>query len=100
MIMKITISNKGHEWFKNELGLVAGDGIRFFGKYGGSTNVHVGFTTGMGIGQPSTNILGQTVVDGITYFADETDDWFFRGYDLVVDFNSTLNEPTYTYLEQ
>lgn len=98
--MKISISDKGQAWFKNELDLASGDGIRFFGKYGGSTNVHVGFTTGMMIGQPSNQTLGETVIDGITYFTDESDDWFFHGYDLEVDFDEKLNEPTYKYIEQ
>lgn len=100
MKMKITISDKCQAWFKKELDLSPGDGIRFFGKYGGSTNVHVGFTTGMMIGLPSAQTLGQAVLAGITYFVDETDDWFFHGYDLTVDFNETLNEPVYTYQAQ
>lgn len=95
--MKITISDKGQKWFENELGLTKGDGIRFFGKYGGSTNVHVGFTTGMSIGQPSGHTLGQIEINGVTYFAEESDDWFFHGYDLAVDYNEQLDEPVYTY---
>lgn len=98
--MKIIISDKGQTWFKEELELATGDSIRFFGKYGGSTNVHVGFTTGMMISNPSKHVLSQIELSGIVYFIDETDDWFFKGYDLFVDFNEELNEPVYEYKPQ
>ncbi|QIL46332.1 hypothetical protein G7081_04255 [Vagococcus coleopterorum] len=95
--MNLTISDKGQAWFKSELNLKDGDGIRFFGKYGGSTNVHVGFTTGMTIAEPSTNTLAKIEVNGITYFTEESDEWFFHGFDLAVDYDEKLDEPTYTY---
>ena len=97
--MKLTISPKAQQWFTNELELEAGDGIRFFGKYGGSTNVHTGFTTGMAITSPSDKTLAKVNEQDISFFVDETDDWFFHGYDLVVDFDEKMDEPTYFYSE-
>lgn len=95
--MKITVSEQAQNWFIEELNLTSGSGIRFFGKYGGSTNVHSGFTTGMDIAQPSEDILGKTTEQEIIYFAETLDDWFFHGYDLEVGFDEKLGEPFYYY---
>mgnify|MGYP000219245993 FL=1 len=36
-------------------------------------------------------------LDGITYFIEETDDWFFKGYDLIVDYDEKNDEPRYQF---
>ena len=97
--MNLTISPKAQKWFTKELELESGDSIRFFGKYGGSTNVHTGFTTGMQLTKPSNETLAQIKAEDILFFVDETDDWFFQGYDLAVDYDETIDEPTYFYTE-
>lgn len=97
--MKITISPKAQKWFADELELENGDNVRFFGKYGGSTNVHAGFTTGMEVAEPHRELLGSVTADGISYFAEESDDWFFHGHDLTVDYDEAKDEPTYFYTE-
>lgn len=97
--MKITVSPKAQKWFTEELELAAGDNVRFFGKYGGSTNAHAGFTTGMEVAEPHSRLLGSVVEGEINYFAEESDDWFFHGYDLSVDYDEKKDEPTYFYEE-
>lgn len=96
--MKITISPEATKWFTDELELEKGDSIRFFGKYGGNTNVHAGFITGMEIANPSRETLGTVKDGGINFFAEEIDDWFFHGYDLSVDYDAQRDEPTYYYV--
>ena len=97
--MKITVSPAAKNWFVTELELAENAGIRFFGKYGGATNVHTGFTTGMEITSPAEETLGQVEFDQVMFFTNHTDDWFFHGYDLVVDYDANKNEPTYFYTE-
>ncbi|WP_314066894.1 hypothetical protein [uncultured Vagococcus sp.] len=97
--MKITVSPKAQKWFTEELELETGDNVRFFGKYGGATNVHAGFTTGMEVTEPHRELLGSVAEGGINYFAEESDDWFFHGHDLLVDYDEKKDEPTYFYTE-
>ena len=33
------------------------------------------------------------------FFIDEADEWFFKGYDLTVDYDETLDEPKYDFSE-
>ncbi|KFN91135.1 hypothetical protein TMUPMC115_1601 [Tetragenococcus muriaticus PMC-11-5] len=38
--------------------------------------------------------------DGILFFTEEEDDWFFKGYNLTVDYDETLDEPKYNFSER
>ncbi|RHH69516.1 MULTISPECIES: HesB/YadR/YfhF family protein [Vagococcus] len=94
--MELIVTDSAHKWFVEELGLESGDFVRIFGKYGGSTNVHVGFSTGISLVEPE-DARTTTVIDGITYFTEQADDWFFTDYTLTVDIDDKLNEPSFTY---
>lgn len=95
--MELTISPKAHEWFKKEIILNPGQGIRFFGKVYGSTPVHEGFSVGMSVDTPSRPLV-QVTVDDLTYFIEEDDQWFFDGYQLVVNYDEKLDEPSYEFI--
>ena len=97
--MELTISPKVHAWFKKEIILNPGQGIRFFGKVYGKTEVHDGFSIGMSVEQPE-HPMKQVVLNNKLFFIEEADDWFFKDYDLVVDYDASLNEPTYHFKEQ
>ena len=47
--MNLTISPEAMQWFKKELVVDQGSGIRFFGKIYGKTQVHDGFSVGMSV---------------------------------------------------
>ena len=96
--MKLTITSKALEWFKREIDLEKEMGIRFFGKVYGKTQVHDGFSIGMSVDRPEHPLVEETI-DGLLFFVEETDDWFFKGYDLKVDYNEKLDEPKYEFIE-
>lgn len=96
--MKLTITSKALEWFKREIDLEKEMGVRFFGKVYGKTQVHDGFSIGMSVDRPEHPLVEETV-DGLLFFVEETDDWFFKGYDLNVDYNEKLDEPKYEFIE-
>lgn len=98
--MKLTITERASKWFNEELGLTEGKGIHFSGKVYGKTEVHEGFSVGMSVEEPGSNVLTSTEVDGITYFVNDEDDWFFSGYDLEVDFDLKKDEPIYHFNDQ
>lgn len=94
--MKLIITPKAQHWFKDEVGVLPENGVRFYGKIYGKTDVHEGFSIGMSVEEPS-NPLVMEVLDGISYFIEETDDWFFKGYDLTADYDEEKAEPKYIF---
>lgn len=96
--MKITITPEAFAWFKEEIAVPTGKGIRFFGKVYGKTAVHDGFSVGMNVEAPD-KMMAKTEEGGLLFFADEADEWFFKGYDLVVAFDEKLAEPKYEFIE-
>lgn len=55
--MKLTITPKAQEWFKKELKLADGQGIKFYGKVYGKTQVHDGFSVGMSVDTPESPLV-------------------------------------------
>ncbi|ANB58943.1 iron-sulfur cluster biosynthesis family protein [Anoxybacillus sp. B7M1] len=93
--MEIIIKPKALAWYKEELDLREGDSIRFFARYGGCSTVQKGFSLGMEKSVPS-DPKAQTTIDGITFFVEDNDIWYFDGHDLIVDFNEQASEPVFS----
>jgi len=98
-IMKIEVSEQAQKWFENELGITKGKGVRFFGKVYGDSQIHEGFSIAIEVDEPILPI-GKAEYNGILYFVEDADDWFFNGYDFQVVFDEMTNEPTYQFIEQ
>lgn len=96
--MKLTITPRAQQWFKEEVGVTSDSGIRFYGKIYGKTDVHEGFSIAMSVEAPDQPLVKEEI-EGITYFIEETDDWFFKGYDLLVDYDEEKDEPKYKFAE-
>ncbi|OOL63185.1 iron-sulfur cluster biosynthesis protein [Enterococcus faecium] len=91
--MKLTVTPKAQKWFDSEIDLPETYGIRFFGKVYGKTEVHDGFSIGMSVEQPEHPVKKVELMGH--FFIEEADEWFFKGYDLLVDYDPNLEEPTY-----
>jgi|SRR5699024_55492 len=96
--MKISIAPPASQWFRDELSLEEGDSVRFLGKVYGKTEVHEGFSVGISIESPKMP-LAEAMDEGITYFTEKQDDWFFNGYDLEVDYDAEQGEPIYHFVK-
>lgn len=94
--MKLVVSEAAQAWYAEEMGLTATTGIRFFGKVYGNSPVHENFSLGMEVAEP-TQPLVMTEVKGTKFFIEESDEWYFDGYDFYVDYDEQLQEPTYHY---
>lgn len=95
--MKMTVSQYAVEWCKQELELTQGDCLRFFARYGGYSNLHDGFSIGLTKDMPYEPAI--TVEhDGITFFVEESDSWYFKEHDLNVQYNEHTNEIEYQYV--
>ncbi|MBI6864678.1 HesB/YadR/YfhF family protein [Lysinibacillus fusiformis] len=94
--MKIALTNEALHWFKQEMEVEPGDTIRFYARYGGSSPFHEGFSLGMTREEPIA-IGAEAVIDGVTYYIDEKDLWFFNDHNLHVDVDASLDELQYEY---
>lgn len=97
--MQLTVTDRASQWFQEEMGLSQGMGVRFFGKVYGKTPVHNGFSLGMFRDDHPVSPIVDTVKDGIHYFVDAQDEWFFKGFDFGVDYDADSDGPTYQYIK-
>ena len=94
--MKIHISNEAADWYKDELSLKEGDFVRFFARYGGFSTIQKGFSLGLSNDQPE-DAGAKEVINGVTYFIEDRDLWYFDDSDLYIDFNREILEPEFRY---
>ncbi|AIE59935.1 hypothetical protein BMMGA3_07625 [Bacillus methanolicus MGA3] len=93
-MLKIQISDEAAAWYKDEMFLKEGDFVRFFARYGGCSTVQQGFSLGVSNEEP-IDIGAETKKDGITFYIEEKDLWYFDENDLLIEFNSKLGEPEF-----
>ena len=94
--LKIFINEQAANWYKNELGLTTGDHVRFFARYGGHSTVQQGFSLGISNEEP-LDAGTTTTQDGITYYIEQKDMWYFDNHNLYVEFNEKAQEPVFIY---
>lgn len=94
--MNIRINQDAANWYMNEMLLKQGDFVRFFVRYGGCSTVQSGFSLGVEKENPVDSGVS-TVIDGVTYYIEEKDLWYFDGHDLEVNHNSQFDEPEFFY---
>lgn len=94
---KITVTPAASKWFREEMHLKPDQGVHFFGRVYGNTNAHRGFSTGMSRHDHPADPLVDQVVDGIHYYIEKAEDWFFKGLDLTVDYDPQTDGPKYHY---
>jgi len=97
--MNIQITNEAAAWYKEELGLKSGDYVRFFVRYGGCSTVQSGFSLGVSKEDP-IDLSVKTESDGITFYIEEKDVWYFDGHDLVIELQPESKEPIFHYQKQ
>jgi uncharacterized protein YneR len=94
--LKIEISERASKWFKEEMELKQGDYIRFYTQFYGSSPVQETYSLGFTKDDP-IDMAASTEAEGITFFVEESDLWYFAGHDLYVDFNEKNDEIEYQY---
>jgi len=95
--MEIEVTREAAKWYKDELDLSASAHIRLFPRYGGVGGLIPGFSLGINLDLPE-QIHASTDVEGITFFIEHKDAWYFQDKDhLKIDLNDELNEPEFIY---
>lgn len=92
--MKIRMSDQVFQWYKEELSLTKGDFIRFYIRYGGLNSFIKGFSLGMDKDTPEQTHT-KIEKDGITFFIEDSDTWYFDDKDLLIEFNNQSGEPEF-----
>ncbi|QCJ43662.1 HesB/YadR/YfhF family protein [Bacillus sp. S3] len=95
--MQINISNAAIKWFQEEVGLKKGNKVRFYTQIYGSSPVQENFALGFTVDNEPVDMSVKTEIEGITFFIEGTDLWFFNGHDLHVDYNPQKDEVEYSY---
>lgn len=94
--MNMSVSKEAANWYKEELLLQDGDSLRFFVQYGGCSTVQKGLSLGLRKDVPM-NPCAQTNENGITFFIEGDDEWFFDGHNLSVTLNEGDDSPQFHY---
>ncbi|WP_102262847.1 HesB/YadR/YfhF family protein [Mesobacillus jeotgali] len=95
--MNITINDDAAAWYENEMDLSSGSFLRFFVRYGGFSSIQKGFSLGVAKEDETHTIGVQTVKNGVTYYIEEKDLWYFDGHDLFICLNKVSGEPEFEY---
>lgn len=97
--MKIIVSPEAAAWYQEEVGIKEGFGIRFKSKIYADSPIMEGFGLAFDTDEPFKPIAETRTENGILFFVEENDEWFFNGHDLQVDLDNKRQEPTYSYLK-
>lgn len=95
--MEIKISDQAVNWFKEEVEVSKGNTVKFQAKYGGNSPIHPGFSLAFALNEPLNEMIASTEKEGITFFIDSTDAWYFDGYHLIVEYDQDKEEVAYDY---
>ncbi len=97
--MKIVISKSALTWFKDEVELKKGDKVKFYPKVYGNSPVQEGFSLGFTVDNTPIDLVTKFEAEGLMFYIEETDMWFFNGHDLHVDYNPKTDEIEYSYTQ-
>ncbi|MCM3725328.1 HesB/YadR/YfhF family protein [Neobacillus cucumis] len=95
--MEIGLSTAAIQWFKEEVELKKGDNVRFYVKIYGSSPVQEGFSLAFTVDNEPIDMGVKTEKEGLTFFIESSDLWFFNGHDLFVDYNKQVDELEFSY---
>ncbi len=94
--MQLMITKAAFEWYKREMELAEGDFVRFYARYGGESNLQAGFSLGMMVEKPIEPTI-QVMNNGITFYVEREDEWYFDNHDLTVAYNDQRDELEFQY---
>ncbi|HLU22464.1 HesB/YadR/YfhF family protein [Lederbergia graminis] len=97
--MQITISDNAISWFKESMKLQQGDKVKFYSQIYGSSPVQDKHALAFTKDNDPIDIAVRTEVEGIEFYVEDTDVWFFDGHDLKVDYDPDEDELKFDYVK-
>lgn len=95
--MDIIISKSALQWFKGEVELKTGEKVKFYPKVYGNSPVQEGFSLGFTVDNEPIDMITKFESEGMLFYIEERDLWFFNGHDLHVNYNEEKDEVEYSY---
>ena len=100
MKMEITITDQALNWFKEEVEVEAGNKVQFNVQIYGTSPIREGYSLAFKLDNDDSKKSVSVEKDGIEFYVEEQDVWFFDGYDLKVAYDEDKEEVKYAYIEQ
>ncbi|OCA84388.1 hypothetical protein A8F94_16940 [Bacillus sp. FJAT-27225] len=94
--MILSLDEKAFSWFSTEFDIKAPLSIRLYPQYAGLGVKHKGFTLAFSA-EPPTNAGYLKEYNGITFYVEENDRWFFEDTKTILSFDDTLSEIVVKY---
>ncbi|TMW71476.1 HesB/YadR/YfhF family protein [Alteribacter natronophilus] len=94
--MKLDVSDKAVEWFKDEFELEKGEAVQLYVRYGGCGNFQSGFSIAVAKKDPEDPAVEEEK-SGFTFYVEKKDEWYFDDKDLTVSFNEDKGEIEYLH---
>ncbi|MCU9612004.1 HesB/YadR/YfhF family protein [Caldibacillus lycopersici] len=98
--MNITISPAAVAWFQEEIGIQKGDKVKFFTQIYGSSPIQKGYSLGFTKDNDPIDMAVSTISEGIEFYVEASDLWFFNDYNLVVEYNEAFDEIEFNYSKE
>jgi len=98
--MNICIDREAREWLKQEVSLSEGDFVRFQIRYEEderNSPLQPGYSIRLALFEEPKEPCGITEVDGIVFFVEQSDQWYFQDHDLLVSYNKIQDDIVYHY---
>ncbi|UOF91549.1 HesB/YadR/YfhF family protein [Fodinisporobacter ferrooxydans] len=89
--MKLIVTDAAVSWFRDEMHVKDGEGVRIFARYGGCGTVQSGFSLGIAKEHPREIGISATS-SGILFFIETDDMWYLNDSDLTVDYDRAKDE--------
>jgi len=97
--MDIQISERALKWFKDEVGIQAGDTVKFYTQIYGSSPIQKGYSLAFVKDDAPVDVGVRKEAGGIEFVVEKDDLWFFDGHNLVVDYNEARDELEFSYVK-
>jgi uncharacterized protein YneR len=97
--MLLSIDESAATWFNKEFEINKPLSIRMFPQYAGFGEKHKGYSLAFSAETP-TNVGFTTEINGITFFIEGNDVWFFEDTETYLSVNDLLDELHVTYIEK
>ncbi len=92
--MEISLTQPALYWFKREMDLTEGQMVRFYVRQGGF-QANNGFSIGLTVNDEPIDAVSLIEIDGLTFFIEQKDAWFFDDHDLKVKYSRKKEEIEY-----
>ena len=86
--------------FKEEVEVEAGNKVQFNVQIYGTSPIREGYSLAFKLDNDDSKKSVSVEKDGIEFYVEEQDVWFFDGYDLKVAYDEDKEEVKYEYIEQ